>query len=431
MSDFFDGKMIDRYQIIRKLGQGGMAVVYEALDTRLERTVALKIILPRVEKQEVLLARFDREAKALAKLTHPNIVPIFDYGSFEEKPYLVMEFLPGKTLKEKMGNPFPYKEAAKLVIKIARAAGFAHKHKIVHRDIKPGNILFRDEDTPLLSDFGISKLTESDNPSELTAAGASIGTPDYISPEQGKGTAVDLRSDIYSIGVIFYELVTGKKPYKADTPLSLIIKHITEPLPSPREIITALPQEVEKVICKALEKDPAQRYQTTEEFSKALEGLLIINDEEEVEETRLFPQTAVGNEALQAVPEPQNQTRTGSDFRYDPLPEPVFNLQASQGNTPEKKPDLTPKPERKSRKLFFIGGAVLIILACLAIFSTGAAYYIFSQREPKSAQADIQKPNTQVVSPSKTPEPTPHNYKNRTNYFSSSYSGSTSTRDQG
>ena len=186
-------------------------MVYEALDTRLERTVALKIILPRVEKQEVFLARFDREAKALAKLTHPNIVPIFDYGSFENRPYLVMELLPGKTLKEKMEKPFPYKEAAKLVMKIAGAAGFAHKHNIVHRDIKPGNILFRDEDTPLLSDFGISKLTELDNPSELTAAGTSIGTPDYISPEQGKGTAVDLRSDIYSLGVIFYELVTGKK----------------------------------------------------------------------------------------------------------------------------------------------------------------------------------------------------------------------------
>ena len=407
MSEYPNGQMIDRYQIIRKLGQGGMAVVYEALDTRLERKVALKIILPRVDKQEVFLARFDREAKALAKLTHPYIVPIFDYGSYEDKPYLVMEYLPGKTLKEKMGKPFPFKEAASLLIKISQAVGYAHQHKVIHRDIKPGNILFRDEDTPLLSDFGISKLTGSETPSQLTATGVSIGTPDYISPEQGKGIAVDQRSDIYSLGVIFYELITGKKPYQADTPLSLIIKHITEPLPSPREIIPSLPLTVEQVICKALEKEPDQRFQTTDEFIKALQSLLL-TQEEESPESKLFSKTGTGSNTLQSVrgAETQDKTRidsTASDF----FPEPEFNLQGFQENIPEKKIQPKAKPEKRSNKVYFIGGAAFIILACIAVLAAGGIYYLLSQKNSEPSLAERNMTSTPLTRPSHTYEPAP------------------------
>lgn len=270
MSDL-TGKSLGRYQIFEPLGEGGMANVFKAYDTRLERNVAIKVI--RTEKADAsFLIRFEREAKALAQFTHPNIVHINDYGEQDGVPYLVMDYLPGGTLKKYMGNPLPFRDAARLLAPIAHALEYAHQRKIIHRDIKPANILFSDSEQPMLSDFGIAKLLESDDPAELTSTGMGVGTPAYMAPEQVNKN-FDNRVDIYALGVVFYELVTGRKPYEGDTPLATMMKHTTEPLPPPRQFISDLPPAVEQVIYKALAKRPEERFQTMENFAAELEKL--------------------------------------------------------------------------------------------------------------------------------------------------------------
>jgi serine/threonine protein kinase len=276
------GQFLGRYQIVEQLGEGGMATVFRAFDTRLERDVAVKVI--RVEKgaDAQFLGRFEREARALARLSHPNIVHVNDYGDQDGVPYVVMDYLPGGTLKDKMGAPMPYQEAARLLAPIARALDFAHHMHIVHRDVKPANILLAQTGTPMLSDFGIAKILE-EKTSELTGTGVGIGTPDYMAPEQGAGLKVDYRADIYALGVVYYELVTGRKPFRADTPIATVLKHMTEPLPRPRIFVRDLPEAVEKVIFKAMAKKPEDRYADMAAFAGALEKLAISQAVPEVE----------------------------------------------------------------------------------------------------------------------------------------------------
>jgi hypothetical protein len=274
MADDLIGKSLGRYHLLEELGEGGMAVVYKALDTSLERHVAVKLILPYQEQSEQFLARFTREARALAKLSHPNILKIFDFGDYEGRPYLVMEYIAGGTLKDWMvGKSVPWQKSAQLLACVARALEAAHQQGVIHRDVKPANILMANGRDPMLSDFGIAKLIEgSVLTSDLTGTGVGIGTPDYMAPEQGVGE-VDGRSDIYSLGVIFYQMVTSRLPYEADTPLAVIIKKTTEPLPRPTKYVPGLPAVVENVITKALAREPQYRYQNMGEFALALEQL--------------------------------------------------------------------------------------------------------------------------------------------------------------
>jgi serine/threonine protein kinase len=274
MADNLIGKMLGRYHLLEKLGEGGMAVVYKALDTGLERHVAVKVILPYQAQSEQFLARFKREARALARLSHPNILKIFDYGEYEGSPYLVMEYISGGTLKEWLvGKSVPWQRSAQLLACVARALEAAHADGIIHRDVKPANILMANGRDPMLSDFGIAKLIEgSELTTDLTGTGVGIGTPDYMAPEQGVGI-VDERSDIYALGVIFYQMVTGRLPYEADTPLAVILKKTTEPLPHPTQYVPDLPLSVENVLIKALAREPQYRYQKMAEFAAALEQL--------------------------------------------------------------------------------------------------------------------------------------------------------------
>jgi serine/threonine protein kinase len=267
------GQSLGRYHILEQLGEGGMATVYKAFDTRLERPVALKVILPTREHTEKFLKRFEREAKGLARLSHPNIVKVLDYGEHEGLPYLVMEYQPGGTLKDKLGKAMGYREAAKLLAPVARALGYAHAQKVVHRDVKPSNILLTGSGEPMLSDFGVAKMLVEDKPVDLTGTGVGIGTPEYMAPEQGMGKEVDGRTDIYSLGIVFYELVTGRKPYRADTPMAVLYKQMTEALPHPQQYVGELPEGVVGVMLKALAKDPKDRYQDGESFAEALEKL--------------------------------------------------------------------------------------------------------------------------------------------------------------
>ncbi len=270
------GQSLGRYHILEQLGEGGMATVYKAYDTRLERDVAVKIIRTDQFAPAMLdriLKRFEREAKALAKLSHPNIVKVLDFGDYEGSPYLVMEYLPGGTLKQRLGRPIPWQEAARLLLPVASALQFAHEQGIVHRDVKPSNILITRSGEPMLSDFGIAKILESEETVSLTGTGVGVGTPEYMSPEQGLGKEIDARADVYSLGIIFYELVTGRKPFTADTPMAVVIKHINDPLPRPTRFVPDLPAGVERVLLRTLAKQPENRYPDMEAFAQALETL--------------------------------------------------------------------------------------------------------------------------------------------------------------
>jgi eukaryotic-like serine/threonine-protein kinase len=271
------GQDIGRYHIVEQLGQGGMATVYRAYDNRLEREVALKVIRREAVSSELLenmLRRFEREARALAKLEHSNIVKVHDYGEHEGSPYLVMQYLPGGTLKEKISQPMPYTAAAHLLHPIALALGYAHQRGVVHRDVKPANILITLEGAPMLSDFGIAKILEKQGLTQLTNTGVGIGTPEYMAPEQGMGKEVDHRADIYALGIVFFEMLTGQKPYRADTPMAVVIKHMTDPLPHPHQFMPDLPDEAVHIIFRSLAKDPADRFPDMIDFAAALENLI-------------------------------------------------------------------------------------------------------------------------------------------------------------
>ncbi len=269
------GQFFGRYQILEQLGEGGMATVYKAHDTRLERFVAIKVIRTEQFAPAVLddvMKRFEREAKALAKLSHPNIVHVHDYGEYEGAPYLVMEYVPSGTLKHRADTPMPWQQALQMLLPIARALAYAHEQNIIHRDIKPANILLTEKGIPMLSDFGIAKIVESDQVATLTSAGMIIGTPEYMAPEQWSGES-GLQSDIYSLGVVLYELVTGRKPYIADTPIAVMLKQANDPLPYPSQFVPEIPEGLENVLLKALERLPENRFQTMSEFAAALETL--------------------------------------------------------------------------------------------------------------------------------------------------------------
>ncbi len=279
------GHYLGRYHILEQLGEGGMAIVYKASDTRLERDVAVKVIrteniLPSALERS--LKRFEREAKALARLTHPNIVKVMDYGEYEGKPYLVMEYLPGGTLKQKLGKPIPWNEAISILLPIAKALDFAHRQNMIHRDVKPSNILITAGGEPVLTDFGIAKIIDDEATVDLTGTSAAVGTPEYMAPEQAIAKTVDHRADIYTLGVVLYEMVTGRKPFVADTPMAVLIKHATESLPRPTQFTPNLPTTVENLLIKALAKKPDDRYQVMGEMVAAWQGALESSGRESV-----------------------------------------------------------------------------------------------------------------------------------------------------
>lgn len=251
-----------------------MAVVYKAFDKRLESEVAFKLLrteMLTVESQKTVLDRFEFEAKALAKLNHPNIVSVIDYGEFNGTPWLVMKYMEGGTVKQYIGKAMPPPEAARLLAPIASALAYAHSKDIVHRDVKPSNILVSQAGFPMLSDFGIAKIVAKQD-SKSTQIGISIGTPEYMAPEQAMGRVTKF-SDQYSLGLVFYELLTGAMPYAADTPAALVLKKGSEPLVRPSDVQAGIPEVVEQVVFKALSKESVDRYPNMQAFCDALKKI--------------------------------------------------------------------------------------------------------------------------------------------------------------
>jgi beta-lactam-binding protein with PASTA domain/predicted Ser/Thr protein kinase len=260
----FDG----RYRIIRKLGAGGMANVYLAEDQELGRRVAIKILDDRHAADDSFIERFRREAKNAAGLSHPNIVSIYDRGEAEGTYYIAMEYLSGRSLKELIVSrgPTPIRIAIDYTRQMLAALGFAHRHGIVHRDIKPHNVVVDADGRLKVTDFGIARSGAS----QMTEVGSIIGTAQYLSPEQARGSPVDQRSDVYSVGIVLYEMLTGKVPFTGETPLEIAMKHLSEVPVPPSELRDDVPDDLDLVVLRALAKDPEDRYQTAEEMNADL-----------------------------------------------------------------------------------------------------------------------------------------------------------------
>ena len=281
-----EGKLLgNRYEIIEKIGNGGMATVYKATDKVLKRYVAVKILRDEFTTDEEFIKRFEVEAQSAARLTHANIVSIFDVGVDENLYYIVMELIQGKTLKEiivEERGPLPWKWSVNVAIQIASALEVAHRNNIIHRDIKPHNIIITEDGIAKVTDFGIAKAVSN---STITAFGTTIGSVHYFSPEHARGGFTDAKSDLYSLGVVMYEMVTGKVPFDADTPVSVALKHMQEDPIEPIELNPNLPVSVNKIIMKALQKDTTLRYQTATDILRDLRNALKNPNGDFVEET--------------------------------------------------------------------------------------------------------------------------------------------------
>ncbi|HEY7781820.1 MAG TPA: serine/threonine-protein kinase [Ktedonobacterales bacterium] len=269
MNDELIGQSMGHCVIRAVLGEGGMARVYRAYQENLDRDVAIKILPAHYAADENFVERFKLEARSMAKLSHPNIVTIHDAGADQGRLYIVMAYISGGTLKDRMGSPMDPRQVVRVIDDVAAALAYAHERGIVHRDVKPANVLLDENDRGVLSDFGIAKvLAATEN---LTRVGAGVGTPEYMSPEQCRGWTVDPRTDIYALGVMLYEMLTGRTPFVADNYTALAHAHIYERVPPPSQLNPRVSPAVQAVVLKALEKDPSQRFRGATDLAEALE----------------------------------------------------------------------------------------------------------------------------------------------------------------
>ena len=363
------GENVGPYRVIEQLGQGGMATVYKAYHAALDRYVALKVLHPAFGEDPNFAARFQREARLVAKLDHPNIVPIYDYSEHEKRTFLVMKFIEGETLKARMARgPLASDELAKIIEAVGSALAYAHKMGILHRDIKPSNVLLVPDGSIYLADFGLARIASA---GESTLSGDMImGTPQYISPEQAMGKKeLDEGTDIYSFGVMLYEMVVGQVPFNADTPFSIIHDHIYTSLPIPHTINPSVPEPVERVLLKALSKERADRYASVTEMADAFK------------------------QAWLSAGVPMKGTTITMPPQVAPVsakPAPAAEMVAPAG----------PKAKKKRPRWMVIAGAILLFLCCLFAFFAVRRGGLF----PGPAQAATRTAAAQTA-PTRMPAP--------------------------
>ena len=310
----------ERYRIIDTLGEGGMANVYLAEDIILQRKVAVKILRLDLQNEPQTQARFQREALATSELSHPNIVSVLDVGTDHGLPYMVMEYVDGPDLKEyiRQNAPLDLHEVIRIMDQILSAVALAHKHNVIHRDLKPQNILMDKRGNIKIADFGIAVAL---NQSSVTQTNSVMGSVHYMSPEQTRGGLVTKQSDIYSLGIILYELITGTVPFNGDTPVSIALKHAQEPIPSIRKKDQSVPQALENVVLKATAKDPRDRYATAQAMQADLDSSL---DPERADEPVFVPNHGNNNDKTIVLP----------GFK---APEKEQTVESEEENKPDKK----------------------------------------------------------------------------------------------
>lgn len=273
-ADLLEGRNLGKYRVLEPLGRGGMARVYRAYHPQLDRYVAIKVLRSDLVEEEEFLDRFKREAQAVAALRHPNIVQVYDFDVQDETYYMVMELLQGDSLRTRLneyrtkGERMPLGEATRILLDLLSGLAYAHSEQMIHRDVKPANILLSSRGQAVLGDFGIAQIVGG---TRHTVAGALMGTLNYMSPEQGLEGQCDARSDLYSVGIVFYEMLVGDPPFDAETPLAILMKHVNDPLRPPRKVEPSIPRPYERVVLKALAKRPDHRYQTAGDMAEALQ----------------------------------------------------------------------------------------------------------------------------------------------------------------
>lgn len=375
-----ESQKFGRYEIKGEIGRGGMATVYHAYDPRFEREVALKVLPREMLHDPQFRTRFEREAKTIAMLEHPAIVPVYDFGEEDGQPFFVMRYMTGGALTDRMkAGAMPIPEAARLLERLAPALDEAHARGIIHRDLKPGNILFDTHDQPYISDFGIAKIAAA----QTNVTGSSIlGTPAYMSPEQAQGENIDGRSDIYGLGVILFEMLSGHQPYMGDTPMSVVIKHITDPVPHILDVKPDLPPEVEAVIEKAMAKDRDERFPTVKALAEALSQVA------KGETPDLEPAAEAAAEAA-ARPSQTSVSKKPAAVKTTLISD---KKQPPSGRSAEI-PEPPGEPRQGKRKGLWIGLGGIAGLACLAVV---AGIFIFKDQIPFLAGSQPTSTNTQA-----------------------------------
>ena len=364
MSQVPENTVVDgRYRMLHKIGSGGMADVYCAEDTHLGRRIAMKLLHRRFAQDTEFVERFRREASSAAGLQHPNVVGVYDRGEFEDTYYIAMEYCEGRSLKDviRAEAPLDVRRAIGITKQILLAARFAHRRNVIHRDLKPHNVLLDAEDGVKVTDFGIARAGASD----ITQAGAIMGTAQYLSPEQAQGSPVTEASDVYSIGVVLYELLTGKAPFEGESAVAIALMHVNQPAPSPRELVPAIPRELEAVVLKALAKSTAERYPDAESFMRDLEAVESRLDRGPVdtESTAVFAPVAVGMPPASTPPPPPPPPvavapPAGAD--EPAVVEPIVAV-------PPPPPPGEPPDEHGARRNRWLLPALLVALAALAV----------------------------------------------------------------
>lgn len=381
MSEYRDdliGKKLGQYEILEEIGRGGMATVYTARQGSINRIVAVKVLPRHFLHDPGFFERFEREVDVIAHLEHPHILPIYDYGKADDMPYIAMRFLGGGSMAQLIKRGIPQLDALdRPFTQIAQALDHAHRQGIIHRDLKPGNIMLDEEGNAYLSDFGIARVLGSNLTGSMI-----IGTPAYMSPEQANGFPLDARSDLYSLGIVLFELITGQEPFQAETPMALLLKHINEPVPPLTNFRPDIPDAVEEVIMKATAKDPNGRYSSASELARAFSAA--IRDPRQSTRTSrpgyvedmptILPDTGPRGGVSRPTPIPVTprgmMPPANTAYPQQPTPYPA-NAATTTG------PLLQPPPPARSRTPMIIGGVVLLAILVLA------AVFIVPSMTPK------------------------------------------------
>ncbi|GGA21882.1 Stk1 family PASTA domain-containing Ser/Thr kinase [Paenibacillus physcomitrellae] len=354
-----------RYQILERIGGGGMALVYKAQDLLLNRHVAIKVLRQQFVNDEEFIRRFRREAQSAASLSHPNVVSIYDVGEEDEVHYIVMEYVEGQNLNEiiKERAPLQVDEAIRIAAQICDALDHAHQNQIIHRDIKPHNILIGRNGRVKVTDFGIARAVTS---ATITQTGSVMGSVHYFSPEHAKGVAAGEKSDLYSLGIVLYQMLTGKLPFHGESPISVALKHLQEDFEEPRLVNPMIPQSVENIICKSMRKNPGERYNSAQEMLLDLETCLL-------PERRTEPKLAFG-------PEDEDNTLIIPAIKPQPAAAAAAKSRRNRDYEDSDVPDEAskePESKKKSRKPLIWAGIVLAIIVILG----GMAWYFKNQFE--------------------------------------------------